>query len=87
MVGPADGPGEESFYVTVCSPEWLAARSAAEGFVDVRHHLVVTVDQYDEGRLRRWFSDRISQAEGPEWSAIGLRLSRIGAWEFEDYTP
>ena len=85
-VGPADGPGEESVYVTVCSPEWLAARSAAEGLVDVRHHVVVTVDQYDAGRLRRWFSDRVSQTEGPDWWAVGLKLSRIGAWEFEDYT-
>lgn len=26
LVGPADGPGEESFELTVCSPEWLAER-------------------------------------------------------------
>lgn len=26
ILGPADGPGEESFDLTVCSPEWLAAR-------------------------------------------------------------
>ncbi len=73
MVGPADGPGEESLDVTVCSPEWLAARSTAEGLVDVRHHLVVTVDQYDEGRLQRWFAERVGQVEGPDWPAIGSK--------------
>jgi hypothetical protein len=31
VVGPADGPGEESFDLTVCSPEWLSARSKETG--------------------------------------------------------
>jgi hypothetical protein len=34
IVGPADRPGEESFDVTVCSPEWLAERSRTEGIID-----------------------------------------------------
>jgi hypothetical protein len=34
LVGPADGPGEESFELTVCSPEWLAERCRSEEPVD-----------------------------------------------------
>lgn len=31
LVGPADGPGEESFDVTVCTPEWLSAACREAG--------------------------------------------------------
>ena len=33
IVGPKDGPGEESFDLTVCSPEWLAVRCRQQGIV------------------------------------------------------
>ena len=32
LAGPADGPGEESFELTVCSPEWLAVRAGPENW-------------------------------------------------------
>jgi hypothetical protein len=43
IVGPPDAPGEESFDVTVCSPEWLAKKChEAGGIYNARHHLVST---------------------------------------------
>ena len=42
LVGPADGSGEESFDITVCTPEWLGrACRRVGGIYDARHHLVV----------------------------------------------
>ena len=43
-VGPSDQEGEELFYVTVCSPTWLASnamRARSKGFTFVRDTLVV----------------------------------------------
>lgn len=38
IVGPSDSPGEESFDVTVCTPEWLAeACRKAGGIYNARH--------------------------------------------------
>ena len=85
LVGPSDGSGEESFDITVCSPEWLRARCAKEGFVDARHHLVVNADQFTESGLRTYMERRVSQATGSDWSEVAARLSRLGYWEFEDY--
>lgn len=86
IVGPLDAPGEESFDVTVCSPEWLAlACRRVGGIYDVRHHVVVNVDEFDERALVAWLSARVQEVEAETWSAVGDRLGRLAHWEFEDY--
>ena len=85
IVGPKDGPGEESFDLTVCSPEWLAVRCRQQGIVDGRHHLVVNADDFDQRQLRSWLESRVRQLQGGSWSEIGEKLGRLGHWEFEDY--
>lgn len=83
--GPSDGPGEESFDVTVCSPEWLAARCREGGVIDARHHLVVDVEQFDQRALRSWLEARVRAVSGENWTQVGEKLGRLGFWEFEDY--
>ena len=41
VVGPADGPCEESFDVLVCTPLWLRDVVAKEGPQIGRHHSIV----------------------------------------------
>ena len=86
MVGPNDGPGEESFDVEVCTPEWLARRCAAEGFVDGRHTVVTTVDAFTEDGLRSFLARRVETLSGETWHEVAGKVARLGFWEFEDYT-
>ncbi|MFF2372013.1 Imm8 family immunity protein [Agromyces sp. NPDC058110] len=87
-VGPADGPGEESFDITVCTPEWLArACSATGGIYDARHHVIVNLDEFDKRALHDWLLLRVERVKGDNWAEIAERLGRLGAWEFEDYRP
>lgn len=86
-IGLADGPGEESSDVTVCSPEWLAERCRKDGFFDARHHLVVDVARFDQRGLRAWLEKRVQAVSGDDWAAVGEKLGRLGFWEFEDYRP
>lgn len=86
MVGPLDAPGEESFDVTVCTPQWLAkACSRSAGIYDARHHLVVNFDEFDQRALRTWLSARVKEVECDSWVAICERVGRLGYWEFEDH--
>jgi hypothetical protein len=86
IVGPTEGSGEESFDLTVCSPEWLAVRCREEGIVDGRHHLVVNAHDFDQRELWAWLDSRVRQAQGASWAEIAGKLGRLGYWEFEDYT-
>lgn len=83
-VGPADDPGEESFDITVCSPEWLA-RAADGSFYDARHHVVVNPDAFDRNALRSWLARRVESVQADSWREVAERLGRLGHWEFEDY--
>jgi len=84
--GQPDNVGNESFDVTVCSPEWLASRCREIGIYDARHHLVVNTADFDERKLREWLGSRVRAIQADTWSEIGERLGRLGYWEFEDYT-
>jgi hypothetical protein len=69
----------------VCSPEWLAARSRSDGFVDGGHKVIVNMENFDKKRLRDWLDKRVSAVDAPTWREVGERLARLGYWEFEDY--
>ena len=84
IVGPDDGPGDESFDLMICTGGWLAALASAEGVVDARHHLVVST--YDWNRIREYLEKRVAECSGPTWVDVAGRLARLGHWEFEDYT-
>lgn len=88
IIGPADAPGEESFDVTVCTPERLATASRRIGGIyDARHHVVVNLDEFNQRALRAWLASRVHDAEADSWPELGQRLGRLGQWEFEDYLP
>ncbi|HET7724503.1 MAG TPA: Imm8 family immunity protein [Propionibacteriaceae bacterium] len=84
--GPEDGPGEEVFGLTVCTGEWLAARCADQGgFLDPRHHLVVTYDRFDAGALRHWLEARVATTTGHTWSEVAEELAKTGRWELDTH--
>lgn len=85
IVGPADGPGEESFDVLVCTPLWLSDAIALGGPQIGRHHLIV--EPFDLALAGRFLRSRFTAAEAPDWPTLGEKLGRLGYWEFEDYQP
>jgi hypothetical protein len=85
LVGPGDGPGEESFDVLVCTPLWLRDVIAKEGPQIGRHRLVV--DPFDLPRAKEFLRQHVESIEAPDWPTLGEKLARLGYWEFEDYRP
>jgi hypothetical protein len=85
-VGPANQPGEESFDITVCTPEWLAeACRRAGGIYNPRHHLVINLESFDKRAPEAWLAQRVQAIQADTWTEVGERISRLGHWEFEDY--
>ena len=67
IVGPPGSPGEESFDVTVCSPEWLAKTCREVGGIyNARHHLVVDVDDDCPQELRFLKGHRLLRVYPPD---------------------
>ena len=85
MVGPEGEPGVESFDVMICTPEWLKRNFKASDFVIGCHRLIVF--EYNYARLRAFFARCCEKCVADTWLEITSQLSRLGRWEFEDYTP
>lgn len=85
LAGPDDGPGEESFDLTVCSVGWIAERIRRDVIFDARHHLIV--ENYHWPSLRAYVQRRVERCDGATWRDVAEKLARFGYWEFEDYQP
>jgi hypothetical protein len=51
----------------------------------MRHTLLVR--KYDLDEITKTITDYIDQCEGNDWMEIAQKLSRVFAWEYEDYQP
>lgn len=85
MVGPADGPGDESFDIIVCSSAWFARLARERGPQIGRHHLVM--DRVDIQSVEAFLRRQVEQLDEPSWQELALKVGRLGRWEFEDYQP
>lgn len=83
MVTPFNGEGEESFDILVCTPQWLLDNHNRSDIIVGRHYLIVF--EYDYLRIYKRLKELVENIEGENWEEIGMKISRIGKWEFEDY--
>ena len=75
LVGPSDGPREESFDVVVCTGGWLASMAKSNPR-SARYHTVV--DSFDWPALRLHFEQQVEACTGQNWVEVAQQLSRIG---------
>jgi hypothetical protein len=83
MIGPLGSPGEESFDIFVCTPDWLTKNHSQNEVVLGLHHLVVF--NYDIKALTKFIRGFIAHCEGDSWADLAAQLSRLGRWEFDGY--
>lgn len=81
MIGPSDGPGEEAFTMTVCTPAWFAAERMTEAIVRSGRHTLF-VASYDYRALHGFIERAAHSVDGPDWGSLAVRLSWLGQWEF-----
>jgi len=84
MIGPECLEGEESFDIEVCTPKWLEEKYNIDDVVIGRHHIIV--QEYNYKRIVNTINKYISNCDGANWDEVALKVSRLGRWEFEDYT-
>lgn len=75
------GDGADNFDLFVRTPEWLCKNQWLPELM--RHTLLVR--KYDLEEITKTITDYIDQCEGKDWMAIAQKLSRVFAWEYEDY--
>ena len=84
MIGPADGPGEESFDFMLCTSEWFGSNMKDDIAIG-RHHLFVK--EFSYARLEKFVRDYCTRCDGNSWQEVAEKLGRLGHWEFDGYVP
>ncbi|MGP3591081.1 immunity 8 family protein [Vagococcus sp. WN89Y] len=82
-IGSENSVGADNFDLHVCTPEWLCKHQWLPELM--RHTLLVR--KYDLDEITKTITNYIDQCEGSDWMEIAQKLSRVFAWEFEDYQP
>jgi Immunity protein 8 len=67
MIGPADGPGEESFDFMLCTPEWFGSNMKDDIAIG-RHHLFV--NEFSYTRLEKFVRDYCTRCDGSSWQEV-----------------
>jgi len=82
VLGVSEEPGEDSFDVMVCTPNWLAdhLHHHPERHIFGRHHLIV--QRWDYVELRKIITGLIERLDGQDWHEFGTRLDGYMHWEF-----
>ena len=83
IAGPDDGPGEESFDLIVCTPDWLTTEIDESGPQFGRHLLIVS--EMNPAAIDRALRVKFESETGTDWDDLALKLGRWGHWEFEDH--
>lgn len=82
-IGPVGKSGGHDYQVFLCTPEWLCKHRWAPEFM--RHTLLIR--KYDLDEIKKFIENYIDQCEGEDWMEIAQKLSRVFAWEYEDFQP
>lgn len=82
-IGIKGGEGYDNFTLLVTTPEWYMKNQKRPELI--RHTLLVRCLDIDE--IKKTIIDYIDICEGETWDAVVVKLSRMFAWEFEDYVP
>ncbi|PQQ22540.1 hypothetical protein CE143_06790 [Photorhabdus luminescens] len=83
LIGPESESGSEYFDLFICTPEWLCNHHWQPELI--RHTLLVR--EYNLDEIKKTITNYIDQCEGQDWMEIAQKLSRVFAWEYEDYQP
>ncbi|MEM5342290.1 immunity 8 family protein [Paraburkholderia azotifigens] len=80
-IGLAETSGADDFELCVCTPEWLRQTVTEPRWG--RHLLIVR--EYSLASIEKYIQSYVAECDGDDWKTIATKLSRMVAWEFEDY--
>jgi hypothetical protein len=83
LIGPKHAESQESFEVMVCTPKWLSENFPKDRIVLGCHHLIVF--EYNYRALMKYLNRYVETLDGETWHELAQKLTRLGAWEFENY--
>jgi hypothetical protein len=80
IVGPDDGPGEESFDFCVVTPSYLQAQHGPRW-----GRGLLIVESFDWAVVRRIVEERLASVAYNTWEQVGHELNKELLWEFDNY--
>ncbi len=84
MIGVTGEEGEESFDIIISTPKGLLNVLKEDEILSGRHYLFT--NKYDYTNILNYLTSHINSIEKGSWDEVGEMLSRLGYWEFEDYS-
>lgn len=79
-IGPTGGDGGDFFYVSVCTPLFIAKRVEEEGAQWLGATLVVSA--WNPGKIEQILRQWVADATGRTWADLARKLDRNARWEF-----
>lgn len=79
-IGPAGSNGGDRFYLSVCTPKWLAERTDAPAIEWCTAR--VLMHRWDRPALERFLREWCAGEGATDWPSLAQRLGLRASWEF-----
>lgn len=83
LIGPDDAEGGHLFQVGICTVAWLAHQVSIKKSYVLRH--MILVENFDYSLIEGVIRGLIESNQQHDWEKSVPLLSRLFAWEFEDF--
>lgn len=82
-VGSDTELGTNDYQVRVCTPDWIKRECESVKAMWGRHILIIST--YDLALIKEMISEYVESCTGKSFLEVAEKISRIAAWEYEDY--
>ena len=83
FIGAEDDAKCDAFDAYVCTPGFFASHMADDQLVSGQY--IFFVKNFDYMKFRTCIEEYLRRCEGESWREVAKKVSRIGAWEFDDF--
>jgi hypothetical protein len=88
LVGPPPDGGAETFWATLCTPEWIAAQDESGRLLSGHGLLVVRLEDFSESKVKAEVERFLARIHEDSWSEVAGRIKDwFPRWEFDGYVP
>lgn len=82
-IGLSGVEGADYFGIVICTPDWIKKEYAKSGHVWGKSMFIVM--NYNFLQIKSEIEKYLSRCQGDSWADIAQQVSRLAAWEFENY--
>jgi hypothetical protein len=85
-IGTVNNPGGDLFQILICTPKWLSKEYLNSDRPLSWGHPMLLTQRFNMEEIVKFINDSLAKLSADHWEELSIMISRLGDWEFSNYT-